>query len=136
MINIDTEILKPIAAKFNLSLTSFGEVITDPSIPYYGSVVVSDPWGDALEPAPVSPYKGSVSFNVFSSTIKSVYNAHRGLKGDDNIKVYPAYMSGNTGGGKPPFQLSGGLIYLDRYQILLEVIREHLPIQSWKWAGG
>lgn len=99
MIDIDTELLKPIAAKFNLSLTSFGEVITDPSVAYYGSVVISAPWGNILEPAPVSPYKSSPVFDILSGTIKSVYNVHRGLKGDDNIKVYPAYISGNTGAG-------------------------------------
>ena len=97
MIDIDTELLKPVAAKFNLSLTSFGKPITDPSAPSYGSVTLSDPWNDQLDPAPISPYKGSAAYDIFSGTIKSVYNAHRGLEGDDNIKVYPAYMTGNTG---------------------------------------
>jgi Gly-Xaa carboxypeptidase len=98
LITINTKLVEPVAAKFNLSLTSFGEVITDPSVPYYGSIVLSGgSWGNRLEPAPTSPYKGSVSFDIFSGTIKSVYNTHRGLEGDDNIKVYPSYMSGNTG---------------------------------------
>jgi Gly-Xaa carboxypeptidase len=97
VINISTELLKPIAAKFNLSLTSFGEVMLDHSVQYHGSVTLSDPWGSQLEPAPISPYKGSAAFDILSGTIKSVYNAHRGLNGDDNIKVYPAYISGNTG---------------------------------------
>ena len=95
--HIDTELIKPIAAEFNLSLVAFGEVIIDPSIPSAGSVVLSNPWGTQLEPAPTSPYKDSVTFDVLSGTIKTVYNAHRGLEGDDNIKVYPAYTSGNTG---------------------------------------
>ena len=97
MINIDTELLKPIAAKYNLSLTSFGEVITDPSVPYYGSVTLSNPWGNQLEPAPTSPYEGSIAFDILSGTIKSVYNIHRGLEGNDNIQVYPIYPTGNTG---------------------------------------
>ncbi|KAF9786338.1 carboxypeptidase S [Thelephora terrestris] len=97
VINIDTQLVKPIAAKFNLSLTSFGEVITDPSVPSYGSIVLSDPWGNQLDPAPISPYKGSAAFDILSGTIKSAYNIHRGLSGDDNIKVYPSYMIGNTG---------------------------------------
>ncbi|KAF9786344.1 carboxypeptidase S [Thelephora terrestris] len=96
VINIDTQLVKPIAAKFNLSLTSFGDVITDPSVPYYGSIVLSDPWGNQLEPAPISPYKSSAAFDILSGTIKSVYNTHRGLSGDDNIEVYPSYMTGNT----------------------------------------
>lgn len=97
MIDIDTELLKPVAAKFNLSLTSFGKPITDPSVPSYGSATLSNPWGTQLEPAPISPYTGSAAFDLLSGTIKSVYNTHRGLGGDDNIKVYPAYMTGNTG---------------------------------------
>jgi len=95
--NIDTELVKPIAAKFNLSLTSFGEVVIDPSVPSSGSVALSNPWGTQLEPAPTSSYKDSVAFDILSGTIKSVYNAHRGLGGNDNIKVYPSYTSGNTG---------------------------------------
>ena len=39
VVDIDTKLLEPIAAKFNLSLISFGKVVTDPSVPYYGSVV-------------------------------------------------------------------------------------------------
>lgn len=97
MIGIDTELLKPVAAKFNLSLTSFGKPITNPSLPAYGSVTLSNPWNIQLEPAPISQYKGSVAFDILSGTIKGVYNTHRGLNGDDEIKVYPAYMTGNTG---------------------------------------
>jgi len=95
--NIDTELIKPLAAKLNLSFTAFGEVITDPSVPSSGSVALANPWGTQLEPAPTSSYKDSVAFDILSGTIKSVYNIHRGLGGDDNIKVYPTYTSGNTG---------------------------------------
>ena len=97
LINIDTELLKPIAAKFNLSFNAFGEVSMDPAAQYYGSVTLSNPWNYWLEPSPISPYHGSVAFDILSGTIKSVYNTHRGLKGDDNIKVYPNYITGNTG---------------------------------------
>lgn len=47
----------------------------------------------------MSPYKDSVAFSLLSGTIKAVYNAHRGLSdhSESAIKVYPAYMSGNTG---------------------------------------
>jgi len=134
VINIDTELLKPIAAKFNLSLTSFGEVITDPSAPSYGSVTLSNPWSTQLEPAPISPYKGSAAFDIFSGTIKGVYNTHRGLEGDDNIKVYPAYMTGNTGRTNSSSSLSVPS-HINRHQILLEIIGEHLPIQPWKRFG-
>ena len=95
--HIDTELVQPIAEKFNLSLTAFGKVVSDPSVPYYGSAVLSNPWGSQLEPSPISPYKDSIAFDLLSGTIKSVYKAHRGLEGNDGIKVYPGYMTGNTG---------------------------------------
>ena len=107
VMNIDTELIRPLAAKFNLSFTAFGEVITDPSAPSSGSVALSNPWGTQLEPAPTSSYKDSVAFDILSGTIKSVYNIHRGLEGNDNIKVYPNYMSGNTGRPEHRPSLSG-----------------------------
>ena len=96
VVNIDTELIRPLAAKFNLSFTTFGEVITDPSAPSSGSVALFN-YSTRLEPAPTSPYKDSVAFDILSGTIKSVYNIHRGLGGNDNIKVYPTCMSANTG---------------------------------------
>lgn len=136
VINLDAKLLKPVAEKFNLSLTSFGEVITDPSVPRHGSVVLSDPWNNQLEPAPVSPYKGSIAFDVFSGTIKSTYNTHRGLEGDDNIKVYPAYITGNTD-TKYYWKLSEN-IYRYNHQYGLEgrgigkihTVNENIPVDS------
>ena len=92
-----SDLLKPLAQKFNLSLTSFGKAVTDPNLPTYGSLVLSDPWNTELEPAPISPYRDSPAFRVLSGTIKGAYNAHRGLEGDNNILVYPSYLFGNTG---------------------------------------
>ena len=94
-----SDLLKPLARSLNLSLTSFGEAITDPTLPTYGSIVLSDPWNTKLEPAPISPYKSSPASRIVSGTIKGTYNAHRGLEGDDNIMVYPSYLFGNTGKG-------------------------------------
>ena len=61
--------------------------------------MLSDPWNTKLEPAPISPYRNSPAFRVLSGTIKGVYNAHRGLEGNENIMVYPSYLFGNTGKG-------------------------------------
>ena len=80
-------------------MTSFGEAITDPTLPSYGSVVLSDPWNTESKPAPISPYKNSPASRILSGTIKGVYNVHRGLEGDNNIVVYPSYLFGNTGNG-------------------------------------
>ena len=105
VIDIETERLTPLAKKLNLSVVSFGKYVTDPSVPSDGKVDLSNPLGGELEPAPVSPYKDSVAFNLLSGTIKAVYNAHRGLvnPGRDAIKVYPTYSSGNTGKSTIPF---------------------------------
>ena len=93
---IDTELVQLMAERFNLSLTAFGNIISNPSVPYYGSAVLSNRWGSQLDPSPISPYKDSIAFDVLSGTIKTAYKAHRGLEGNDDIKVYPGYMTGNT----------------------------------------
>jgi Gly-Xaa carboxypeptidase len=86
-----------LAEKFNFSLTAFGIPITDPSLPTWASVDLSDAWGITLEPSPLTPYVGSDStaYQILSGTIKATYNAHRGIDGD-HIKVQPGYMTGNT----------------------------------------
>jgi hypothetical protein len=75
-------------------------------------------------------------FDILSGTIKSMYNTHRGLTGNNNIKVYLSYMTGNTGRTNCLCEAAGGLMHLNRHQILLEAVREHLSIQPWKWLGG
>lgn len=107
----DTALLKPLAEKFNLSLKSFGEYITDPSLPSFGSVILSDAWGTFLEPAPTTPYGINAGpYQVLSGTIKSVYNAHRGLEEGENVKVAPSHRAGNT--GQKCSQIGLGFIYL------------------------
>ena len=94
---IDTELVQPIDERFSLFLAAFGNVISNPSVPYCGSAVLSNPWGSQLDPSPIPPYKDSTAFDILSETIKSVYKAHRGLEGNHDIEVYPGYMTGNTG---------------------------------------
>ena len=54
VMEVDTKLGQPMAEKFNLSLTAFGNVISDPCVPYYGSAVLSNPCGSQLEPPPQS----------------------------------------------------------------------------------
>ena len=105
VVDIDTKRLTPLAKKLNLSVTSFGKHITDPSVPHYGTVNLSNSLEFELDPAPVSPYRDSVAFSLLSGTIKAVYSAHRGLvdPGGGAIKVYPTYSSGNTGKPTSPW---------------------------------
>lgn len=85
-----------LAAKFNLSFTAFGESITGDT-PAYGSLMLSDAWGTALEPAPVTPTGADAApFQLLSGTIKSTFNAHRNLT-EDGVTVVPGLVSGNTG---------------------------------------
>ncbi|KAI0820814.1 carboxypeptidase S [Trametes gibbosa] len=91
----DTALLQGLAQEFNLSYTAFGSQITGKDAPAYGTLTISDAWGAALEPAPISPIDAP-EYALLSGTIKATYNAHRGLDGDMNIVVAPGIMSGNT----------------------------------------
>ncbi|KAI0058987.1 carboxypeptidase S [Artomyces pyxidatus] len=90
----DTELLKSLAHKFNLTYTAFGSSISTQEAPAYGTLTLADAWGAALEPAPITP-TDAVPYRILSGTIKATYNAQRGLEGD-NIIISPGIMSGNT----------------------------------------
>ncbi|EMD39065.1 hypothetical protein CERSUDRAFT_112759 [Gelatoporia subvermispora B] len=89
----DTALLKKLAGEFNLSVTAFGDDLSQ-GAPAYGTLTLSDAWGTALAPAPDTPVDAA-PYALLSGTIKATYNAHRDLQGD-NIIVSPGIMSGNT----------------------------------------
>ncbi|KAH9935932.1 carboxypeptidase S [Epithele typhae] len=91
----DTKLLKSLAHKFNLTYTAFGSQVTEEGSPAYGTLTITDAWGVALEPAPISPIDAP-EYALLSGTIKAAYNAHRNLQGDNEIVVAPGIMSGNT----------------------------------------
>jgi Gly-Xaa carboxypeptidase len=94
----DTNVLKPLAKEFNLTYTAFGSAISAEAGTAAGILTLTDAWGTALEPAPVTPTsEDSVPWQLLSGTIKATFNAHRGLEGEDNIFVSPGIMTGNTG---------------------------------------
>ena len=90
----DTELLKGFAEDFNLSYTAFGVPVSEP--PARGTLTLSDGWGSALDPAPLSPVDAP-EYALLSGTIKATFNAHRNLTGDGNIVVAPSIMPWNTG---------------------------------------
>jgi len=93
----DTNVLKALAKEFNLTYTAFGSAISAEDGTAAGILTLTDAWGTALEPAPVTPTSGdSVPWQLLSGTIKATFNAHRGLEGEDNIFVSPGIMTGNT----------------------------------------
>ena len=79
-----------------MSYAAFGSQITGEDAPAYGTLTLTDAWGTALQPAPISPIDAP-EYALLSGTIKATYNAHRNLKADDSIVVAPGIMSGNTG---------------------------------------
>ncbi|EGO03557.1 hypothetical protein SERLA73DRAFT_46705 [Serpula lacrymans var. lacrymans S7.3] len=92
-----TDLLRPLASGFNLSYTAFGASLSEPDVPAYGSLNLSDAWGTGTEPAPVSPTdENAAPYDLLSGTIKAAYNSHRGIKGDNNVVVSPGIMPGNT----------------------------------------
>ncbi|KAF5314212.1 hypothetical protein D9758_017834 [Tetrapyrgos nigripes] len=95
----DTHTIKKWAERFNLSLNAFGEEVTDSSKAYYGSVVLSDAFGNHLAPAPVTPTSGDEAkpYELLSGTIRGTFAAFRGQSLEEGgIAVAPGMPSGNT----------------------------------------
>jgi Gly-Xaa carboxypeptidase len=92
----DMKFIKPFAEKFNLSLVAFGTLVTDAGVPSYGTLELSDAWGTALEPAPVTS-TNAAPYKLLAGTIKEVYASHRGGEPEQDVNVAPGIMGGNTG---------------------------------------
>ncbi|CAE6428432.1 unnamed protein product [Rhizoctonia solani] len=84
-----TSKLVPLAEKFNLTLTSFSR--TNVTTGKVGTLALSDAWGTALDPAPITPTEGTdaAAYKLLSGVI-------RHTRGDKKTVVSPAIMSGNT----------------------------------------
>ncbi|KAG9076408.1 hypothetical protein FRC06_009519 [Ceratobasidium sp. 370] len=84
-----TSKLLPLAKKYNLALSSFSDQnLTSGAL---GTLTLSDAWGTALEPAPVTPTEGkeAAAYRLLSGVIRKT-------RGDKKVVVSPAIMSGNT----------------------------------------
>ncbi|KAG6373800.1 hypothetical protein JVT61DRAFT_5945 [Boletus reticuloceps] len=97
-LNHDASLIEPLAKEYNLSYTAFDDHMDGdmkPSGP--GKVMLSTVFEARLEPAPITPTEeGAGPYQVLSGSIKTAYNSHRGISGDDHIIVSPGIMSGNT----------------------------------------
>ncbi|KAF9041001.1 carboxypeptidase S [Hymenopellis radicata] len=91
----DTDLLIPLAHRFNLTYTAFGKDVTEMDVPSKGSLTLSS--FQTIPPAPVTPSSGknAAAYELLSGTIKATYNSHRALEGD-NIAVTPGMPTGNT----------------------------------------
>lgn len=65
-----TSVVGPIALSFNVSVDAFGEPYGDLKPEHaYGHLHISDAFGTALEPAPVTPMGDSGPWRLISGTI-------------------------------------------------------------------
>lgn len=90
-----TKLLANLATKFNLSYEAFGKNVNPEKTNTYGNLKLSDAWGTALAPAPITPTglgDKAAPFQLLAGTIRTTNKVHRG----GNVVVSPAIMSGNT----------------------------------------
>lgn len=93
----DADTLRLLAKAFNLTYITFGADATEQGTGSSGTLILSDAWSTALEPAPVTPIDQEPSpYALLAGTIKATYNFYRNLTGD-NIFVSPGILAGNTG---------------------------------------
>ncbi|KAJ7865373.1 carboxypeptidase S [Mycena olivaceomarginata] len=84
----DAELVMDLAAKFNLSVTAYGELLT-PAGPASGSVSLRAP--QSLDPAPISPISAQ-PFQVLAGSILTARNT----SSEAEVFVAPGLMTGNT----------------------------------------
>ncbi|KAJ7825045.1 hypothetical protein B0H14DRAFT_3088669 [Mycena olivaceomarginata] len=98
----DAQLVRGLAARFNLSVTAYGERLTPAAdaAAAAGTLELSAPRG--LEPAPVTPSSGR-AYALLAGTIRATFRAARSahIKGKDGEKeeeiyVAPGLMTGNT----------------------------------------
>jgi len=96
-----TRLIAPIASEANLTLTAFGRKVLNQTVEPWaaaGDVVLSDAWGTALEPAPVTPTdEKAVPYRLLSGTILAVEKAGEKVGGETKkVFVAPSVMSGGS----------------------------------------
>lgn len=94
-----TSVLAPVVDSFNLSLTAFDDSVGIPKSESAGEVILSDAWGNKLEPSPITPTGESGPWTLLAGTIKATVEATGGGQGAKGGKavVVPGLTNGNTG---------------------------------------
>ncbi|KAJ7034590.1 carboxypeptidase S [Mycena alexandri] len=92
----DVELLEGLAARFNLSVTANGKLITPAADATYGSLALTT--RQELEPAPVTP-SNAAPFRLLAGTIRATFHAARKdvREGKTDIVIAPAIGPGNSG---------------------------------------
>ncbi|KAJ7116598.1 hypothetical protein C8R44DRAFT_926893 [Mycena epipterygia] len=111
----DTELLRPVAERFNLTYTAFGRAVGEEADAGTGALTLSDlNTYNAIEPAPVTPTDGAdaAAYRLLAGSIVETYETRSAVlgggwegEGDDDTRtggegdrviVAPFTMSGNT----------------------------------------
>lgn len=96
-----TDLIRPLAAEANLTLTAFGKKVPNRTVEPWaaaGDVILSDAWGTALEPAPITPSdEKAMPYRLLSGTILAVEKAVQQVNGETKkVFVAPSVMSGGS----------------------------------------
>lgn len=94
------EVLLPTVEKYNISLSAFGEDIDYDfrTTAYAGSLTLSDAFGTALEPAPITPTSQNPAYQFLSGTIIAVEKTSARGQNSPSVPVVvaPGILIGNT----------------------------------------
>ena len=102
---VDT--LLPIVKKFNLTLDAFGNglIVDSNDVSSSGHLNLTDAWGTALEPAPVTSWIENAAFDFLAGTIQTVVKtSQRWNNSAIPVAVGPGILSGNTGKSEMPMR--------------------------------
>ncbi|KAI0358307.1 carboxypeptidase S [Trametes cingulata] len=91
-----TRVVKPVAECFGLDLDAFGEKTVAQVEKSAGQLRISDAFGTALEPAPITPMGDSGPFQLLSGTIIGVLGASNRTGYDKKTFIAPGMSTGNT----------------------------------------
>ena len=89
------DVILPVAQEYNLSMDAFG-VQVQAGAGGGGHVALSDAWGTALEPSPVTPTGKDDPFQILAGTIKATIESAEGYNAK-GVVVAPQLATGNTG---------------------------------------
>lgn len=116
----------PIAKKYDLTVDAFGTSVEAGS-GKGGRVALSDAWGTALEPSPVTPTGKDDPYQILAGTIKATIESSEGYNATA-VVVAPLLAIGNTGQCSLPMLDATTSDWMCRYPLLLERDQEHLPL--------
>ncbi|KAI8985667.1 carboxypeptidase S [Trametes punicea] len=92
-------VVQPVAARLGLDLDAFGETVAihaREDQESAGQLRISDAFGTALEPAPITPMGDSGPFQLLSGTIIGVLGASNRTGYDKKVFIAPGMSTGNT----------------------------------------